>query len=221
MGTLITFSGVDCAGKTTQLELLKARLESEGVSVRSLWFRPGYSREMDGLRSAVRKVRPGVLPRAEGVDAGRRNEVFQKPTVRRAWVAMALFDSLIQYAFKVRAWTSGSDVVLCDRYLWDSEMDLLLRFPEMKDAVRRAMRGLDAVCPKPDLSLLLVLSADEVAKRMVHKDEPFPDPEETRQARYHRYMSLASNGSFAVVNAEGERDHVAELIWSQVCASRK
>ena len=221
MGTLITFSGVDCAGKSTQLELLEARLRAEGHRVRTLWFRPGYSKELDGLRAAVRRVRPGALPRSDGADSQRRDEVFQKPTIRRSWVAMALADSLVQYAFKLRTWIARGDVVLCDRYLWDSEMDLRLRFPELKEPVRRAMKGLDVLCPKPDLALLLVLSMEAASQRMAQKDEPFPDPEETRHDRYHRYMSLASSGKFAVIDAEGSRDDVAELIWRQVCASLK
>ena len=221
MGTLITFSGVDCAGKSTQLDLLEARLKAEGHRVRTLWFRPGYSKELDGLRAAVRRVRPGALPRSDGADAQRREEVFQQPSVRRSWVLMALADSLVQYAFKLRAWVAQGDIVLCDRYLWDSEMDLRLRFPELKEPIRRAMKGLDVVCPKPDLALLMVLSMEEASQRMAQKDEPFPDPEETRQDRYHRYMSLASSGKFAVIDAEGSRDQVSELIWRQVCASLK
>ena len=221
MGTLITFSGVDCAGKSTQLDLLEERLRAEGRRVRTLWFRPGYSKELDGLRAAVRRVRPGALPRSDGDgdDAARREEVFQNPNVRRSWVTMALADSLLQYALKLRAWVASGDVVLCDRYLWDSEMDLRLRFPDLKQPIRHAMKGLNVLCPKPNLALLLVLSMEEVHERMAHKDEPFPDPEETRQDRYHRYMSLASSGKFAVIDAEGSRDEVAELIWRQVCAS--
>ena len=221
MGTLITFSGVDCAGKSTQLDLLESRLKADGHQVRTLWFRPGYSKELDGLRAAVRRVRPGALPRSDGDDAPRRDEVFQKPNVRRSWVAMALADSLVQYALKLRTWIARGDVVLCDRYLWDSEMDLNLRFPELKEPIRRAMKGLDLLCPKPDIALLLVLSMEKASERMRQKDEPFPDPEETRQDRYQRYMSLGSNGKFAVIDAEGSREEVADLIWRQVCASLK
>ena len=219
MGTLITFSGVDCAGKSTQLDLLESRFRGEGRAVRTLWFRPGYSDELDGLRALVRRVRPGALPRADGAAAERRKQVFEKPGVRRSWVAMALVDSLMQYAIKLRGWMARGDLILCDRYLWDCALDLTLRFPELSSPISRAMKGLNILCPKPDLSLLLVLSLDEAEERMKTKNEPFPDPEETRKDRYHRYMSLASTGDFYVVDASGSRDEVADDIWGEVCAS--
>jgi len=221
MGKLITFSGVDSAGKSTQLELLEARLQQEGRCVRTLWFRPGYSKELDGLRAAVRRFRPGALPRSDGADAAKRKEVFEKPSVRRTWVAMALVDSLVQYALKLRTWLARGDIILCDRYLWDSEMDLKLRFPELKEPISRAMKGLEVLCPKPDLALLLVLSMEETNQRMAMKNEPFPDPEHTRHDRYHRYMSLGSNGNFFVVDAGSSREEVADTIWGEVCASLK
>ena len=219
MGTIITFSGVDCAGKSTQLDLLAQRLEAEGRGVRTLWFRPGYSDELDTLRAWVRRFRPDLLPRSDGAGASKRDEVFEKKGVRRSWVVMALVDALFQYALKLRIWQAREDVILCDRYLWDAELDLKLRFPELGPWVDRAMAGLNQVCPTPDASLLLVLSLEEAERRMAQKDEPFPDPDQTRQERYYRYMSLGSSGAFRVIDASQSREEVAEMIWGEVCAS--
>lgn len=221
MGTLITFSGVDCSGKSTQLGLLEERLRAAGKGVRTLWFRPGYSKELDGMRAAVRRLRPGLLPRATGPSDKARQAVFTRPSVRNAWVVMALVDAWVQYALKLRVWGQGEDVILCDRYLWDAELDLQLRFPELKPWIQRAFQPLRALSPKPDLSLLLVLPLAEAERRMASKDEPFPDPQDTRHLRYHRYLSLASGGDFHVVDAAHGRDEVAADIWEALCASQR
>ena len=59
---IIAISGVDCAGKSTQIELLEAHLRKQGKDPQRMWHRPGYSPELDLLRSMIRKIRPGSIP---------------------------------------------------------------------------------------------------------------------------------------------------------------
>ena len=40
---IIVFSGVDCAGKSTQIELLKKEFLGQGIESQSLWSRGGYT----------------------------------------------------------------------------------------------------------------------------------------------------------------------------------
>ena len=81
---IITLSGVDCAGKTTQLDALEAALTERGHRVKRLWFRPGYSPLLDTLRTGVRKLRPSALPSNKNPEA--RKQAFAKPGVSRTWV---------------------------------------------------------------------------------------------------------------------------------------
>ena len=118
---LITLSGIDGAGKTTQLTDLVDALRADGRHVHTLWMRPGYSPELDALRRIIRKIRPGTLPTPGASD--RRAEVFSRPAVQRAWAAVALNDLLLQYAIKLRAWLAGGATVVCDRYLPDARID--------------------------------------------------------------------------------------------------
>ena len=48
-----------------------------------MWFRPGYSKELDG-RVLQCGGPSGGIPRSDGADSQRRDEVFQKPTIRRS-----------------------------------------------------------------------------------------------------------------------------------------
>jgi dTMP kinase len=197
---IIALSGVDGAGKTTQLELLATALRDRGLHPVPFWYRPGYSRELDGLRAAIRRLRPAALPR-QGDGSGGRERAFGRPGVRQAWVALALGDALLQYGLKVRALSLSGRIVLCDRYLADGVLDLVLRFPELAAFAERAFAVVRAVSPRPDAALLLDLPFDEVQRRLAAKDEPFPDAPEMLRARYERYRGWAAAGRFAVVDA--------------------
>jgi dTMP kinase len=204
---IIALSGVDGAGKTTQLELLAGALEARGLRTVPFWYRPGYSRELDALRAAVRRLRPAALPR-QGDGSGGRERAFGRPRVRQAWVAVALVDALLQYALKVRALSHAGRVVLCDRYLADGALDLVLRFPELAAAAERGFALVRAASPRPDAALLLDLPFDEVQRRLAAKDEPFPDAPAMLRARYDRYRAWAAEGRFEVVDAGRSVDAV-------------
>jgi len=210
---VIAVSGVDGSGKSTQIELLTQRLRAAGRTPHVFWFRPGYSDELNALRAAVRRLRPGALPK----DGGARRATFARPGVRKTWVAAALADTLLQYAAKVRALSLGGHAVICDRYLVDGALDLALRFPELEDALRPAWAAVGALAPRPAVSLFLALPLDEAARRLATKDEPFPDPPALRATRHARYTELAAQGAFDVlVDAAPAPEVVAQAVWAAV-----
>ena len=51
---LIEFSGLDCAGKSTQIDLLKKDLENGGLVVKVVWSRGGYTPGIMWLKNLVR-----------------------------------------------------------------------------------------------------------------------------------------------------------------------
>ena len=197
-GAIVTFSGVDGAGKTTQIDLLEAALQADGHRPVRLWYRPGYSPALDRLRGAVRALRPGALP-PPGPSA-RREATFARPGVRRTWAAVALLDALVHYAVRVRALRAAGRVVLCDRYVWDGLLDLELRFPDL--GVRRwpLARALERLAPEPDAAFLLVVPWEECVRRAAARAEPFPDPEPLRRARFEALMQLATRPGLTVID---------------------
>lgn len=210
---VIAVSGVDGAGKSTQIELLAQRLRAAGQAPHVFWFRPGYSDEMNALRSLARRLRPGALPRAGAA----REATFARPGVRKTWVVAALGDTLLQYAAKVRALSLAGRAVICDRYLADGAMDLALRFPELEAPLRPAWAAVRRLAPRPDVSLFLALPLDQAAQRLATKDEPFPDPPALRATRHARYTGLAAQGAFDVlIDAAPAPEVVAEAVWAAV-----
>lgn len=211
-GVLITFSGVDLAGKSTQLARTRQWLTESGYEVRCRWHRPGYSPGLDRARALVRALRPGALPPAGASPA--RERAFGRPGVRASWIAMACADTVVQHGMRTRADLAGGSVVLCDRYVQDGMIDLALRFRDLP--TQRLGALLSAICPKPDLAVLLMLPWDEIQRRLATKAEPFPDREDVRRARYDAYQRLAATGQYAIVPAEGSVDEVQVRIRKHI-----
>ena len=211
---LITVSGVDGCGKSTQIAMLDAALRRRGGRGRVLWYRPGYSRELDSLRRVVRRAAPSALPKAG--PSAERQRVFARPGVTVGWTAVAAMDMLVQYGVKLRAAVHRDDYVICDRYFADAMLDLEARLPDHIGVLQAARRVLEPLCPTPDVSLLITLSADEMWRRVETKDEPFPDPPEVRVARHRRYCAMASSGDFAVINGEGSPQAVHDRMLDAV-----
>jgi len=211
---LITISGVDGCGKSTQIAMLDDALRRRGGRGRVLWYRPGYSRELDAIRRAVRRAAPSALPKA-GPNAD-RTRVFAKPGVTVGWTAVAAVDMLVQYGIKLRAAVHRDDYVICDRYLADAMLDLEARLPGHAGGLQAAHRLFGPLCPTPDISLLITLSTDEMWRRAEAKEEPFPDPPDVRMARYRRYQAMADSGAFVVIDGEGSPQAVHSRLLEAV-----
>jgi thymidylate kinase len=203
---ILAVSGVDCAGKSTQIAMLEAHLRAHGARPDVRWHRPGYSRGLDLARAAVRRLRPGAMP-APGPSAA-RERAFSNPRLQRAWAAMALVDTLTHYAVEVRALSLAGRAVICDRYVDDGLLDLRLRFPDLHTDRWLTTRALLRATPRPDLSILLMLDRARVQERIAAKAEPFPDPPATRERRHAAYDALAASGRFTVVDADGTPEEV-------------
>lgn len=213
MSRLVTFSGIDCSGKSTQIELLRAHLEASGHRVAVEWFRPGYSRWLDVGRATVRRFRPSALPSAGA--SSERDRAFSRPSVRIAWSGLAVTDSLAHFLGRLRALRLAGKTVICDRYVWDARIDLALRFPELAGALGPTMRGVEVLAPKPDLSILLRIPHEVMLNRMQVKAEPFPDRPEVRDARFRMYDELRKPGVTvvdAVASPQDVHRRICELL---------
>jgi thymidylate kinase len=203
---IVTFSGVDCSGKSTQIEMLRTALETRGHKPLVFWLRPGYSKELDFLRAAVRRLKPGVLPTSK--TPRQREKAFSRAGVKPTWVAVALLDSIYQYALKVRALSLAGRTVICDRYLEDGMLDLRLRFPDLDTDNRPLARLLKAVAPTPDFQFLIDLPQKEYIKRQQGKNEPFPDPPQIAKQRFRHYRAQVTENNYIVLDGTADRETI-------------
>jgi thymidylate kinase len=210
----ISFSGSDCSGKSTQIKLLHNHVESLGEKVRVFWYRPGYSREMDWLRSTVRKLSPNSLPTSN--EGGRRAVVFSKPGISNAWLVMAFIDVFVQYAIKIRYWRLIGYNVICDRYIQDAVIDLIIRFPSHGTSINRGYNILAFLAPKPAVRFVLSIPETEAILRMEEKNEPFPDSPEVRNLRLLEYKKLVASEGYITINGIDSVENIHNKIISKL-----
>lgn len=159
---LISFSGIDGAGKSTQIENLRSRLEETGRSVKIITF-------WDDV-ATLKQFREGVGHKVFKGDKGvgspdapihRRDKNVQSPLVSLSRLGLYFSDAL-SLRSKVRAVVkSDADVVIFDRYVFDELANLKLS----SAAIRAYIRAVMKLVPRPDVSFILDADPDAAFAR--------------------------------------------------------
>jgi len=197
-GALITFSGLDGAGKSTQVEQVLSSIRQHGRVPVYLWTRGGYTPTFERAKMAARRLLRRALP-APGSGV-RRERFFGNPAWRRLWLAFSLLDLLWVYGVKVRWWLAQRRMVVCDRYLWDTFVDFRVNLPAEDVGRWWLWRALVAAAPTPDEAFLLTVPVEESVARSHRKDEPFRAEPEALARRLALYEALAAEGRWHVLD---------------------
>lgn len=164
---LISFSGIDGAGKSTQIEKLSLYLRGEGISLRQLTFWEDIAVLSDLRTSFSRRVLAGHdRVGAQEPWARRRDKNVQNWALALTRSALYFFDALSLRWAMAKARRSSASVVLFDRYIYDQ----LAVLPMSSRLARKYARLLLKIAPRPDLSYLL----DAVPEIAVARKPEYP-----------------------------------------------
>ena len=208
---LIVFSGIDGAGKTTQIERLLAQLRDEGRAPVYLWSRGGYTPLFNALKSLLRRLSGKRLVPESGRSPQRKRSL-SRPVVRKVWLTLALLDLILLYGLVLRWWRWRGRPIVCDRYLWDTLVDFRLNFPQEQVETWLLWRLLRRAAPRPDAAFLLLVPVEESVRRSHLKDEPFPDSPDVLAKRLGQYQTLAEKGHWQVLDGRRAIDDLAHQI---------
>jgi len=87
-------------------------------------------------------------------------------------------------------------------------MDFEIEFPDLNPERWMPWRLLRAMCPRPDLQLLLLLPTEEAKRRCDLKQEPFPPSPEVRRLREQAYQELATRADWVPLDANRSAEEV-------------
>jgi len=213
---MIAFSGLDGAGKSTQIELLKAYYEKEGDKVKYFWSRGGYTPGMEGFKSLVRKSNSNKIPSSQG-PSKERDQSFSNPLVRKVWLSLAILDLVFLYGIYVRFKSFTGVKVICDRYIFDTSIDFRLNFPQENVDKWWLWKGLVFIAMRPKKHFVLTIPVEESLRRSKLKEEPFPDSEETLKTRLNDYLIFANKSSNVIhINGAKKINDIHNVILEQV-----
>jgi thymidylate kinase len=181
---LITFSGLDGAGKSTQIDNLRERLTAAGLKIKQLAF---WDDVVVGTR-----YREGFVHKVYGSEKGigaPDKPVNRRDKNMRAWYltclrhTMYLLDAINLRLVIARTLRSGIDVLIVDRYIYDE----LVNLPLERALTRGFVRFCAKLVPLPDIAYLL--DADPEAARARKPEYPVDFLRQSRTA-YHLLSNL-------------------------------
>jgi thymidylate kinase len=157
---IVTFSGIDGAGKTTQIECISAHLIQQGYRVArvSFWDDIAF---MSKLRASVSLA---VLQKKQ---TPARHLALRNDKNVRTWYLMLvravfyLLDALRLRRVVSQLRTGNHDFVIFDRYLYDQ----LAQIHSRRWLARAYIRLLVGVAPKPEFAFILDALPDEAFSR--------------------------------------------------------
>lgn len=206
---LISFSGIDGAGKSTQIEKLRSYLVEAGVAVRELTFWDNVVM-FPGLRSGFSRV---VLQSDGSVGtpdrpANRNDKNAQSLPLLLGRAVLYIFDVMNLRNIVAKATSQDGGVVIFDRYIYDQ----LAAMPMDSWLARSYARLLLKLSPRPDISYVL----DAVPEEARARKPEYPVDFMHRQRK--SYMRLRQMAGLQIIPAGGpEEVHAAILERFQKC----
>lgn len=201
-----SFSGIDGAGKTTQIGNLVAFLQQHGMQVRVIRFWDDiatFTRLREGAGHKLFKGDKGIgSPEAP---INRRDKNVRGWPMACVRLFLYLSDAIsLRHIFK-KALRSNMDFIIFDRYTYDELANLDLNNPVLRLYARLVM----LLVPGPDISFLL--DADPEAARARKPEYPLEFIRINRQA----YLRLAQiTGGFTIIAPNELKLAKAEVLRS-------
>ena len=202
-GRFVTFEGGEGAGKSTQIKMLAARLESEGMRV-VLTREPGGSPGAEIMRHLVLSGMGELL--------GAEAETLLFAAARDDHVRNVILPALSQGSW-----------VLCDRF-FDSTRAYQGSLGKVAPDVLNAMQRVTIGDLKPDLTLILDVPVEVGLKRAAaRRGAGAPDRFEAEDIKFHKGLRDAFHKIAAddpkrcvLIDATAGPDPVSLLVWDAV-----
>src|SRR6516165_3561258 len=201
---LVSFSGIDGAGKSSQIKALFARLNNLGVRVQVITFWENVAR----LKRLREETGHRLLKGGKGVGSpeapiNRRDKNVRSWPITCLRLFFYLLDALALRRIVTNVGHSPARVIIFDRYIYDELANLKLNNVLARAYVRLIMK----LVPEPDVSFLL--DADPME---AHARKPEYPPEFTRLNRQSYLLLSGLVGGMTIIPPMSMEDVEREVL---------
>lgn len=198
---MISFSGIDGAGKTTQIELLEGYLKERGLKTKRIWAR---GRCTPGVVMIKNIVRTDKDLDEEGKKEY-REQIHKSSKKRKLLLIASILDLYWYFGIYYRLLNISNKFLICDRYLWDTYIDFKVDYNEFDFEKWLIWKVLPKIVLKPDKSFMFVVTPEESYRRGLEKNEAGLQTIEQKEQKIGLYLKMVEENKWTNV-IDGTRD---------------
>lgn len=209
---VITFSGIDGAGKTTQIDRLSLSLQEEGLRVLRFSFWDdvaAWSKARAGAGHGSEEI-GHVDQMAEHPFSPKNNKHVRKWYLSAARAALYFLDVARLRRLLASQQTKGPDVIIFDRYIYDQIANIYSPSFAARGYAKILLKG----APAPDLAF--ILDASPTAAFARKPEYPLEFMHKNRQ----NFLLLRELAPQLIIISDGRAEDVRSEIYSHISRSR-
>lgn len=187
---IISFSGIDSAGKSTQVELLSKYYKDKNIPFKVVWSKARGTPGIIFLKSLVRRDKR--LNDSEKIEY--RNKIYSNGKKAKVLYALSLLDLCWYWGVYYRILGSGNRVLICDRYLWDTYIELRYDFQGIDVNNSKLWKLVKKCAPVPKVSFVFVVPPEVSLERDRQKDADGIESVERKKQKIETYLECIQNG---------------------------
>jgi dTMP kinase len=192
---IVSFSGIDSAGKTTQIELLHEYCKTNKIGVKKVWSKARGTPGVLLLKELVR--------RDKKMDAGEkaeyRKDVFRNPKKQKLLYVASMLDLCWYWGIWYRILGALTRVLICDRYLWDTYAEIKQDFPCVDIDRSKLWKIVKALAPKPKVSFVFMIPAEVSLARDRQKNAAGIEDISVKEKKIATYSQCVKDGRWSHV----------------------
>lgn len=208
---IISFSGIDSAGKTTQIDMLMEYCKKNNIDAKRLWGKARGTPGVEFLKSIVRRDKK--MEHQEKMEY--RKAFFQNTKKKRLLLIISLLDLIWYFGIYYRIESLFHRITILDRYVWDTFVEVKTEFTGIDFEKWLLWKIVVIISPKPKHSFLFVIPAEESLRRDVQKGDLDADHVELKREKIDLYLSLKDAGKWMhVMDGMQSREELNESVLS-------
>ena len=216
MGWIVSVSGSDGSGKTTLIERLKERVESNGKPVHFIRLRLGFTPVITWLKTIA-----GVNESNLSVSDDPQSEYSQskkpawKKIVTNGYRLFSLLDLSLSFFWIAVLRSLGKDIIT-ERYFWDNQVLYQDKFGK-PDGVAKVLWGiLRRAARVPDAAFYLHLPPEESYRRVMERNQGREEESLEILARRSQMYENLPRSEWVMIDAMEPPDRVVEQVYAEL-----